>query len=250
MGWCYEPMTAVELAKHCLAIGIPAIEGISASDYPKVREMGLAISLVASHGFQKGVCHTENHEMCAAKLREGIDLAAKVGCRSVITFTGMLEKPIDRDEATRNCVAGWKKVIGYAEEKKINLCLEHLNTRDNSHPMKGHPGYFGDDVDHCVEMIGKVGSDRMKLLFDVYHVQVMNGDIIRRIRAYKDVIGHYHVAGVPGRAEIDETQEVYFPAVLRAILETGYDGYVAQEFIPTWQDKIAALRHAASVLDV
>ncbi|MGQ9590124.1 MAG: TIM barrel protein, partial [Planctomycetota bacterium] len=249
-GWCFEPMAAAELAKHCLAIGIRAIEGIPASAYPEVRGMGLAISLVASHGFQDGVCHVENHEMCAAKLREGIDLASRIGCRSVITFTGMLQRPIDRDEATRNCVEGWKKVIGYAEKKGVNLCLEHLNTRDSSHPMKGHPGTFGDDVDHCVEMIRQVGSERMKLLFDVYHVQIMNGDLIRRIRAYKDLIGHYHVAGVPGRGELDETQEIQFPAVMRAILETGYEGYVAHEFIPTWADPIAALRHAASICDV
>ena len=116
--------------------------------------------------------------------------------------------------------------------------------------MKGHPGYFGDDVDHCAKMINQIGSPSFKLLFDVYHVQVMNGDVIRRIRQYKDVIGHYHTAGNPGRAELDDTQEINYPAVMRAILETGYEGYVAQEFIPTWQDKGLALRHAAETCDV
>jgi hydroxypyruvate isomerase len=128
--------------------------------------------------------------------------------------------------------------------------LEHLNSRDNSHPMKGHPGYFGDDVDFCVELIERVGSPRMKLLFDIYHVQIMNGDVIRRLRKYKDVIAHYHTAGVPGRGELDENQEINYPAVMRALLETGYKGYVAQEFIPTWLDRAAALRHAARVCDV
>jgi len=116
--------------------------------------------------------------------------------------------------------------------------------------MKGHPGYWGDDVDHCAELIHKVASPSLKLLFDVYHVQIMNGDVIRRIRQYKDIIGHYHTAGNPGRAELDDTQEINYPAVMRAILETKYDGFVAQEFIPTWDDKVSALRHAAMVCDV
>jgi hydroxypyruvate isomerase len=116
--------------------------------------------------------------------------------------------------------------------------------------MKGHPGYFGDDVDLCIDLIKRVGSPRMKLLFDVYHVQVMNGDVIRRIRQYQDYIGHYHVAGCPGRGELDDTQELYYPAIMRAILETGYTGYVSQEFIPTWPDKLAALRHAVRLCDV
>ena len=116
-------------------------------------------------------------------------------------------------KAKRNCVDCWKQVIGYAEEKGINLCLEILNTRDDTHPMKGHPGYFGNDVELCIDLIKSVDSPRMKLLFDVYHVQVMNGDIIRRIREYHPYIGHYHVAGAPGRGEPDDTQEINFPAV-------------------------------------
>jgi len=250
MGWCFKPMTAVELAKHCKAIGLEAMEGISRADYPAVRKLGLKISLVGSHGFKKGPFSKANHEYCAERLKAGIDLAVEVNCPSVITFTGMREKGTNDPQGERNCVELWKSVIGYAEKKKINLVLEHLNTRDDSHPMKGHPGYFGEDVDHCVEMIRKVGSPNMKLLFDVYHVQIMNGDVIRRISQYKNVIGHYHTAGNPGRAELDDTQEINYPAVMRAIVETGYKGFVAQEFIPTWKDKAAALRHAAMVCDV
>ena len=250
MGWCFKPMPAVELAKHCHEIGLVGIEGISAKDYPAVRELGLKISLVSSHGFKKGPVNRDNHEYCIETLKERIDLAVEVGCPSVITFTGMSEKGIDHDSGAKNCVDCWKQVIGYAEQKKINLVLEHLNSRDDSHPMKGHPGYFGDDVDFCVELINKVGSPNMKLLFDVYHVQIMNGDVIRRIRQYKDVIGHYHTAGNPGRAELDDTQEINYPAVMRTIVETGFKGFVAQEFIPTWADKAAALRHSAQVCDV
>jgi hydroxypyruvate isomerase len=250
MGWCFKPMPAVELARHCRDIGLVAIEGISADDYPAVRKLGLEISLVGSHGFARGPFSRDNHEFCIEKLKAGIDLAVEVGCPSVITFTGMREKGISDQQGAANCIECWKSVIDYAEQNQINLCLEHLNTRDNTHPMKGHPGYFGDDVDFCVELIRRVDSPRMKLLFDIYHVQIMNGDVIRRIRQHKDVIAHYHTAGVPGRGELDDTQEINYPAVMHAILETGYSGYVAQEFIPTWPDPSLALRHAAMVCDV
>ena len=116
--------------------------------------------------------------------------------------------------------------------------------------MKGHPGYFGDNVDFCFDLIRKIGSPNFKLLFDIYHVSVMNGDVIRRIRMNHELIGHYHTAGNPGRAELDDTQEVNYPAVLREVVKTGYKGYVAQEFIPTWDDPVAALRHAVEVCDV
>ena len=250
MGWCFNPMPAPELARHCRDIGLVAIEGIGAEHYPTVRKLGLKISLVSSHGFAKGPFNRENHEFCVTKLKSGIDLAVENECENVITFTGMREKGITDEQGAKNCLDCWKQVIAYAEEKKINLCLEHLNSRDGSHPMKGHPGYFGDDVDFCVELIRQVDSPRMKLLFDIYHVQIMNGDVIRRLRQYKDVIAHYHTAGNPGRGELDEKQEINYPAIMQAILDTGYKGFVAQEFIPTWPDKIEALRHAAKVCDV
>ena len=251
MGWCFKPMPMMELAKHCKAIGIEAMEGVSAKDYPAIRKLGLKISLVSGgHGFKQGPCVAANRDMVVEKLKNGIDLAAQIGTKSVITFTGMREKGLTDKAGATNCVEAWKMVMSYAEKKKINLVLEHLNTRDDSHPMKGHPGYFGEDVDHCVELIRKVDSPSMKLLFDVYHVQIMNGDVIRRIRQYKDVIGHYHTAGNPGRAELDDTQEINYPAIMRAIVETGYKDFVAQEFIPTWDDPVAALRHAAMVCDV
>ncbi|MBS0209749.1 MAG: TIM barrel protein [Planctomycetes bacterium] len=250
MGWCFKPMPIDELARHCRAIGLEAIEGIGAEHYPMVRELGLKISLVGSHGFARGPFNPANHEFCRTKLRESIDLAVANQCQNVITFTGMREPGISEEQGAANCVALWKEAIGYAEDKGVNLCLEHLNSRDNTHPMKGHPGYFGDNVDFCVELIRRVDSPRMKLLFDIYHVQIMNGDVIRRLRQYQDVIAHYHTAGNPGRGELDNKQEINYPAVMQAIVDTGYRGYVAQEFIPTWDDKVAALRHAAQVCDV
>ena len=250
MGWCFKPMSAVELAGHCKALGMHAMEGVSADDYPAIRKLGLEIAITGSHGFGKGPCDPANRDMCIGKLREGIDRAVQFECKSVITFTGMRVKGLTDERQTANCVEVFKEVIGAAEEKGVNLCLEHLNTRDDTHPMKGHPGYFGEDVDHCVDIIRKVDSPRMKLLFDIYHVQIMNGDVIRRLRQYKDVIGHIHTAGVPGRGELDQNQELNYPAIMRAVVETGYKGFVAQEFIPTREDKIGALREAVRLCDV
>lgn len=250
MGWCFKPMTPLELAAMGKRLGLVAIEGIDQKSYPAVKKLGLEISLVSSHGFAKGPVDTDNHQQVETTLRKSIDVAVEVGCPSVITFTGM-RVPGMRDEvAKQNCLDSWKRIIGYAEEKGITLCLEHLNSRDDSHPMKGHPGYFGDDVDLCVDLIKQMDSPRFKLLFDIYHVQVMHGDVIRRLRAIHPWIGHYHTAGNPGRLEIDENQEINYPPIMRAILETGYEGYVAQEFIPTWDDHEKSLKHAIDICDV
>ena len=251
MGWCFNPMPTMDLAKHCKEIGLVAMEGIDAKHYPAVRELGLKISLVSGgHGFRNGPCDPKNTETVINGLKKGIDLAAEIGTKSVITFTGMKYKDMDPEKAAKLCVETWKKVMPHAEKKGITLVLEHLNSRDGSHPMKGHPGYFGDDVDFCADLVNQVGSKNFKLLFDVYHVQVMNGDVIRRIKQYKDIIGHYHTAGCPGRGEIDDTQEINYPPILKTILDTGYEGYVAQEFIPTWKNPIDSLRHAAEVCDI
>ncbi len=251
MGWCFnDHFNAVELAHHCKAIGLVAMEGIPRDAYPEVKKLGLDISLVGSHGFAKGPCNPENRDEVIEKLSDAISVAKEVGCKSVITFTGMRFDGMDDEKATRNCIDTWKEVLPQAEKAGITIVLEHLNSRDDTHPMKGHPGYFGDDVDFCADIIQEIGSENFKLLFDIYHVSVMNGDVIRRIRQYKDIIGHYHTAGNPGRAELDNTQEINYPPILEAILETGYKGYVAQEFIPTWDDPVLALRNAAQLCDI
>jgi hydroxypyruvate isomerase len=172
------------------------------------------------------------------------------GAPSVITFTGMRINGMQDQVAESNCLDCWKQVIGYAEEKKVTLVVEHLNSHDDTHPMKGHPGYFGDDVERCIDLVKRMNSPYFKLLFDIYHVQIMNGDVIRRIQSYHPLIGHYHTAGCPGRGEMDETQEINYPPILRAILATGYRGFVAQEFLPTWSDPVKSLRHGAKVMDV
>ena len=154
-----------------------------------------------------------------------------------------------RDEGAENCVKGLKADGGHAEKKGVNVCIEHLNTRDDSHPMKGHPGYQGDDLDYLAKIIRSVGSPRMKLLFDVYHVQIMHGDVIRRLEQCKDIIGHVHTAGNPGRGELDDTQEINYPPIMRKLLAIKYGGFVGQEFIPT-RDPKAGLARALRVCDV
>ena len=250
MGWCFKPMPIPELIGNCADIGLEAIEGIDPKFYPEAIKRGLKISLVSSHGFGKGPVDTANHAECIARLKSSIDTAVEFGAPSVITFTGMSVAGMSAATADQNCIDCWKQVIDYAEQKQITLVLEHLNSRYNTHPMKGHPGYYGDDVDHCIELVKRMDSERFKLLFDIYHVQIINGDVIRRIQTYHPLIGHYHTAGNPGRKELDETQEINYPPIMEAILKTGYDLFVAQEFIPTWDDPVLAMRHAAMVCDV
>ncbi|MBA2117358.1 TIM barrel protein [Bremerella alba] len=250
MAWCFNPMPMETLIPACAKMGLVAMEGLDPKWYPLMKEHGLKVSLCSGHGFMEGPVNPDNHEMCTEKLKEAIDTAVKWNCPSVITFTGMSEKGIGFEQGTENCVKFWKSVIPYAEENNVQLVLEHLNSRDDSHPMKGHPGYFGDDVDHCLDMIKQVDSPKMKLLYDFYHVQVMNGDVIRRFHQSLPYIGHIHTAGNPGRCELDETQEMNYAAIIKAVAESDYDGYVVQEYIPTWDDKLASLRHGVALCDV
>ena len=186
-----------------------------------------------------------------------IDACAKHGVKNVIAFNGYKWRKaedsksgeISREQGAKNCVKGFKKIIGYAEKKGVNICLEHLNTRDDTHPMKGHPGYQGDKLDYVAQIIRAVGSPNMKLLFDIYHVQIMDGDLIRRIEETKDIIGHVHTAGNPGRAELDANQEINSPAVMRKLLEIDYHGFVGQEFIPIG-DPMKGLIKAVELCDV
>jgi len=246
--WCFEKYW--DLEKTCQIakqLGCPSIELVEPKDWPMLKKYGLACALTSSHGFEQGMNNPRYHDMCTRKIRDSIDACSEYGFPSVITFTGFRED-IPDDAGIKNCVLGYKKIIGYAEKKKINLCLEILNSRV-AVEMKGHPGYQGDHTDYCMEIIRQVGSPRMKLLFDIYHVQVMDGDIISRIRQYKDYIGHYHTAGNPGRCEIDDSQEINYPAIMKEIVKTGYKGYVGQEFLPT-RDPLKALTEAVRICDV
>ncbi len=246
--WCFQPHWSLErTCEVAKQLGVKSIELIDPPDWPVLKKHGLVCALANSHGFEKGFNNPKYHERCVSMIREKVDACAEFGFPNVITFTGFRED-IPDDVGLKNCVAGLKKVIGYAEQKKVTLILEMLNSRVDVE-MKGHPGYQGDHVEYCMEIIKQVGSPRLKLLFDVYHVQIMDGDVISRIRQYHEYIGHYHVAGNPGRNEPDENQEINYPAVMRAIAQTGYTGYVGQEFIPT-RDPLKSLTEAVRLCEV
>lgn len=246
--WCFDSLPIETLARGAAALGMQSVELVEVRDWPVLKQHGLICALSRSHGFVRGLNNKAHHPECIELLTAAIDASSAAGFPSVITFSGMREGLSD-EEGIRNTIDGIKQVIGLAEKKQVNICLEPLNTRVNIE-MKGHPGYQCDRVEWAIEVCEKVGSPRMKVLFDIYHTQIMQGDVITRIRQYKDYIAHYHTAGVPGRNDLDDLQEINYPAVMQAIVETGYQGYVGQEFIPKGNDKLAALRHAARLCDV
>jgi hydroxypyruvate isomerase len=251
--WCFKPMPVEELARHAAAMGLQSVELVPPSDWPTLKKHGLSCAIAGSHGFVKGWNDKANWDFCAEKITGAINSAADFGCPSVITFSGMrgeLPAGEEGDEiGKRNFVEGIKRVLPLAEEKKVTLALEMLNSRVDIE-MKGHPGYQCDSIEWAVDVCNRAGSERLKILFDIYHVQIMQGDVITRLRQYKDYIAHIHTAGNPGRNELDDTQEIHYPGIMRAVAEIGYKGFVGQEFIPTWKDPVAALRHAARVCDV
>lgn len=252
--WCFADHWDIEqMARITSGLGCQSIELAKPKDWPVLKKHGLTCAIVSidmapDPPFVKGFNNPEYWPKVIQETKKSIDAAAEFGAPNVIAFTGMRED-IPDDVGLANCVKGMKKIIGYAEKKKVNLCLENLNSRVKSHPMKGHPGYQGDHTDYCAEIVKQVGSPRMKLLFDIYHAQIMDGDLIRRIRQHHDLIGHVHTAGNPGRGELDADQEINYPALMKTLVEVGYEGYVGQEFIPT-RDPLAGLKEAVAVCDV
>jgi hydroxypyruvate isomerase len=244
-----------------VALGCAALELVPFELWPVVRKHGLENAL-AHNGmpdpvFAKGLNNPRYSEEVIVRTKQSIDQCADYGVPSVIAFTGYKWQDADDprsgeislEAGAESTVKGLTELARHAERKPVSIVLEQLNTRDASHPMKGHPGYQGDDLDYCAEIVRRVNSPRVKLLFDVYHVAIMNGDVIRRLHQYRDWIGHVHVAGVPGRGELNDSQEINYPAVMRTLLEIGYQGYVGQEFIPT-RDPADTLEEAVTLCDV
>ena len=263
--WCFNVGgDKWDIEKTCqvaTSLGCKSIEICGPETWPTLKKHGLTCA-IAPNGmpgapFMKGFNNKKYHDEVITTTSKMIEDCAVAGYPAVIGFTGYkwrdAEDPksgeISLEEGADNCVAGLKKIALLAEKKGVTLCLEHLNTRDDSHPMKGHPGYQGDDIDYVANIVRRVGSPRIKVLFDIYHVQIMNGDVIRRMEQCKDVIGHVHTAGNPGRAELDNNQEINYPPIMRKLLEIGYKGFVGQEFIPT-RDPLAGLREAVKLCDV
>jgi len=241
--WCYGKMTMDELARHCVRIGYQSIELVGPEDWPTAKKYGLTCAMVPGAGkLTDCLNRRENHDRCEAEFRKNIELAAETGMPNVICFSGN-RNGISDEEGIRNCVDGVKRVVGFAEKMKVNICMEYLNSKID------HKDYQFDNMAFGVAVAKQVGSPRFGILYDIYHAQIMEGDIIRTIRENHQYILHYHTGGNPGRHEIDETQEIYYPAVMRAIVETGYKGFVGQEFVPAG-DPVKALENAFRICDV
>jgi hydroxypyruvate isomerase len=223
-------------------MGIKGIDLLNPDQFGMLKGTGLICTMTRSHSLTKGLNRKENHAECLDILRKSIEATADAGFPNVITFPGNRNGMAD-DEGLKNCMIALKQVVGLAEEKKVTICMELLNSKLN------HKDYMCDHTAWGAELVKAVGSDRFRLLYDVYHMQVQEGDIIATIRKYKDCIGHYHTAGVPGRNEIDDSQELYYPAIMRAIVETGFKGYVAHEYGPK-KDPMTSLAKAIEICDV
>jgi sugar phosphate isomerase/epimerase len=263
--WCFniagEKWDIERICQVAKDLGVSSIELAPPETWPAIKKHGLTSAIVPNGmpgaPFMKGLNNPRYHEEVIARTTEMIDAASEAGFPAVIAFTGYKWRDADDpasgeislEEGADNCVKALEQLAPRAEEKGVTICLEHLNTRDDTHPMKGHPGYQGDDVDYVAGILRRVGSERAKMLFDIYHVQIMNGDVIRRIEQCQDVIGHVHTAGNPGRAELDDNQEILYPPIMRKLLAVGYKGYVGQEFIPT-RDPLAGLKQAVTLCDV
>ncbi len=246
--WCFEPYwTVQEQCEVAKKLGCKSIELVQPEDYPTLKAHGLTCALAHSHWFDAGMNNPKHQPMCIEKMRNAIDGCVEYGYPNVITFTGPSDG-MSLEEGLKNCVSGYKKIVGYAEEKGITLCLEMLNSRVTKE-MQGHPGYQGDHTDYVMDIIKAVGSPRLKLLFDIYHVQVMDGDVISRLNQYQEYIAHYHTAGNPGRGPLDAKQEINYKPIIEAIVDTGYTGYIGQEFLPTG-DPMDNLSDAVALCDV
>ncbi|MCC7492009.1 MAG: TIM barrel protein [Fimbriimonadaceae bacterium] len=242
-----EGVTLEQVLEAAAEIGYEAVDALGGPPVPELAALtaryGLKIATCGGHTtLTDGLNKPANHERIQAELRASIDQAADLGIPGVITFSGN-RNGLDDYRGLLNCAEGLKPVVEYAEAKGINLNMELLNSKQD------HKDYQCDRTIWGAVLCELVGSPRVKLLYDIYHMQIDEGDLLRNIREFHRHIGHYHTGGVPGRNDIDESQEIYYPAVMRAILETGYDLYVAHEFIPKG-DCIEALRRAYQICNV
>ena len=243
--WCYGDIPLEQLCMAVKKIGFSAIDLVGPADWPLLKQHGIWSSMCngAEISLTKGWNHTEYHPVLIKNYTEHIDLVAKAGYKNLICFSGNREG-MDWETGWKNCVDGLKQIMGQAEKSGVIIQMELLNSKVN------HPDQMCDNTKWGIELVKRVGSENFKLLYDIYHMQIDEGDVIRTINDGHQYFGHYHTGGVPGRHEIDETQELYYPAIMRAILATGFKDYVAQEFIPAKTDKLKSLEEGVRICDI
>ena len=242
--WCYPEIPLDKLCAFAAEIGLEGVDLLKPEEYEIPRRYGLICTMGYAGGGEipDALNRPEHHAAIEANFRTNIPLAAKAGVPNVITFSGNRKGMAD-DEGARNAIAGLNRVKKIAEDNGVTICLELLNSKVD------HPDYMADHTAWGARVMEAVNSPNVKLLYDIYHMQIMEGDMIATIRANHEWIGHYHTGGVPGRHELDETQEIQWEGVMQAIADTGFKGYVAHEFLPL-RDPFTSLRAAASRCDV
>ena len=244
--WCYQRIPLEDFLKQVADMGLPAVDLLQPEEFEVAKKYGLTVSVgypgKGGGTIPDSINNPALHDQIVEAFKAGIPRAKEAGVPSLITFFGN-RKGMPDDQAIANSVACLNRIKPIAEEHDVTVVVELLNSKVN------HKDYQGDKTPYGVEVMKRVGSKNVKLLYDIYHMQIMEGDIIRTIRDNKDYIAHYHTGGVPGRNELDPTQELQWPAIVKAILETGYTGYFAHEFIPL-RDPMTSLREAVVLCDV
>jgi hydroxypyruvate isomerase len=243
--WCYGDIPLDEFCNAVRRIGIQSVELVGPDAWPTLQKYGLTCAMPngAEISLTRGFSNPSYHSKLVENYERMIPLVAEAGYDKIICFSGN-RNGMDEETGLKNAAKGLKRIMRTAEDHKVTVVMELLNSKVD------HPDYMCDHTAWGVALCKLVGSERFKLLYDIYHMQIMEGDVIRTIRNNHEYIAHYHTGGVPGRNEIDETQELNYPAIIRAIIETGFEGFVAQEFIPTWDDQLAALKQGVEICDV
>lgn len=251
--WCYKNIPLDDFCKAGKAMGLQSVELLQPEDFPTLKKYDLSCAMVSNPtatagkvkvgGIQKAFNRIEHHDALVEAYEQQIKAVAAAGFTNLICFSGNREGMSD-EEGLKNCAIGLKRLMSVAEKHKVVLVMELLNSKVN------HKDYMCDLSNWGVALCKEVGSENFKLLYDIYHMQIMEGDVIATIKKNHPYYAHYHTGGVPGRAEIDESQELYYPAIMKAIMETGFKGFVAQEFIPKRPDVLASLKQGVEICDV
>jgi hydroxypyruvate isomerase len=241
--WCYSKIPVEDFAKECARLNVQSVDLADPKEWPVYKKFGLVPTMIGGGTtIPDGFNRKENHEGIAARFRESVARGIENGAPSIIVFSGN-RRGMSDEEGLENCLIGLKQVMPMAEDKNLLVCMELLNSKVD------HKDYMCDHTKWGVELVKRVGSPNFKLLYDIYHMQIMEGDVIRTLKDNLQYIGHLHTGGNPGRNEIDESQELNYKAISKAVVDMGYKGYMAHEFIPK-RDPIASLGQAMDLCDV